>query len=72
MNKEIFIIIGKNIKKYRKEKNYTTKDLSIITNIEENKLKNYEKNGVDGNITFNELNLISTSLEINIIKLFKK
>ena len=72
MNKDLFIIIGKNIKKYRLLKNYTIKDLAEITNINISKLDNYEKNGVDGNITFNELNLISTNLEINIIKLFEK
>lgn len=71
MNKDIYILIGKNISKYRIKKGYTLKDLSITTNLDINYLDEIEKNGVDGNITFDELNKICKSLEINMINLFE-
>ena len=70
MDKDLFILIGKNIKKYRELKNYTIEELAIMTNIDVELLKKYEKEGVNKNITFEKLNKICDCLEINIKKLF--
>lgn len=66
MDKDIFIIIGNNIKRYRLLKKYTIQDLSLMTNINADIIMNYEKHGVDGDLTFDELNKICKALEINI------
>lgn len=71
MKDDIFILIGKNIKKFREEKGYTLNDISISTNLDINYLENIEKNGVDGSITFEELIKISSALDINITDLFR-
>lgn len=72
MEEDIYIIIGKNIQKYRNEKKFTIKDLSIMTGLDINYLKSIEKNGVDKNITFDSLIKICNALEIKIINLFEK
>ena len=72
MDYNIFILIGKNIKKNREEKNYTIKDLAITTNLDIDYLEKIEKEGVDGSITFDELIKISSALSVNITDLFKE
>lgn len=71
MDNDIYMLIGKNIKKIRKSKGYTLKDLSLMINLDIKYLEKIEKEGVDGNITFDMLNNICKSLEINILELFK-
>ena len=71
MKDDIFILIGHNIKKFREEKGYTIKDLSISTNLDIEYLDNIEKNGVDSSITFEELIKISNALDINMQDLFR-
>lgn len=72
MKNDIYITIGNNINKYRNKKNFTIKDLSIMTELDSNYLENIEKNGVDKNITFDSLVKICNALEIKIINLFEK
>ena len=72
MDYNIFILIGKNIKKNREEKNYTIKDLAITTNLDIDYIEKIEKEGVDGSITFDELIKISSALGVNITDLFKE
>lgn len=72
MEKEIYINIGKNIKKYRKKKKYSLEKFSQITNIQIEKLKEYETKGVNENTTFYELNIICITLEIKLIELLNK
>ena len=72
MNNDIYLLIGKNIKKYRESKKYTIEELSKITKIDKNYLKEIEKNGVTGDITFEKLNNICNSLNIKFIDLIQK
>ena len=72
MNDNIYILIGKNIKKFREKKKYSIKDLSLMTNIDLKDLEKIELEGVDGNITFEVLNTICKCLDINMIDLFHK
>ena len=72
MENDIYILIGKNIKKRREEKDYTIKDLSIMLNVDSIYLEKIEKEGVDGNITFELLNRICNCLDITLLELLKK
>ena len=70
MKEQIYIMIGKNIKKIREEKGYSIKDLSRLTNLDTEYLSKIEQQGVDEKITFETLNTIATTLDINITYLF--
>ena len=70
MNEKIYIYVGKNIKKYRKKRGLSLKELSNLTNLDQKYLKNIEEKGVDGNITFYILNNFCDILNIPIKDLF--
>ena len=71
MDKDIYIMIGNNIKKRRLNMNYTIKELAIITNLDYNYLKLIEENGVPDDITIEILTKICNGLNISILDLFK-
>lgn len=72
MNEEVYKVIGRNIKKYRKEKKYSIKEISESTGLDTDYLKKIEIEGVNGSITFDELNNISIALNINLKDLINK
>lgn len=72
MYNELYLLIGKNIKKFRMKKGYSLKDLSLMTNISIDDLQTIEDTGVSGNISFNTLNLVASSLDIKLVELFKE
>ena len=63
--------IGNNIKKIRLEKKYEISDLAMMTNLDIKYLEKIEENGVSNNITLEILSNICSSLDINILDLFK-
>lgn len=72
MHDDLYLLIGKNIKKFRMKKGYSLKDLSLITNISIDDLQTMEDAGVNGNICFDTLNLVASSLDIKLVELFKE
>ena len=66
----ICLNLGKSIKKFRKEKNMTQKDLVEKANISRNALINYETNKRTPNI--DTLNKISNALEIPLSRLYEE
>ena len=72
MHDDIYLLIGKNIKKFRMKKGYSLKDLSLMTNISIDDLQTIEDTGVSGNISFDTLNLVASSLDIKLVELFKE
>lgn len=72
MNKEdIYQVIGKNIKKYRKIKNINQEQLANLTNLSYGFIKNLEAKNVHATISIETLNLIAKSLDIKIGALFE-
>lgn len=72
MNNDIFLLIGKNIKKFRQKKGYSLKDLSLVTNISIKDLEKIEQEGTNENTKLEILNIIAISLDIKIVDLFQK
>ncbi len=72
MNNDIFLLIGKNMKKFRQEKGYSLKDLSRMTNISIKELEKIEQEGTTEKTNLETLNTIATSLNIKIVDLFQK
>lgn len=72
MNQDIFLLIGKNIKKFRQKKGYSLKDLSLLTKINIEELEKIELEGATANTNLETLNTIAVNLKIKIIDLFHK
>lgn len=70
MNNNIYLIIGKNIKKYRRLKKITQKELSIKTGYSISYIKKIESNLNYRNFSIKALSNISKALDIDIKNLF--
>ena len=64
----IINLVGHNIKKYRKLHKLTIEQLAFKMNVDYKQLWNLEHGAVDTNLTM--LNLVATTLNIDICKLF--
>lgn len=70
-NEDIYIIIGKNIKKYRKIKNINQEQLAILCNLSYGFIKNLEAKSVRTTISIETLGIIANSLDVPIYILLK-
>lgn len=68
----IYKTIGKNIKKYRKQKKLTQEQLAQITNLSYGYIKNLEAPNVYATISIETLNLLAKSLDTTIINLLSE
>lgn len=69
--RNIYYIIGQNIKRIRKEKNLTSLKLSKICNLSHGYLKNLEAKNVDATISIETLALIAKVLDVDISEFLK-
>ena len=69
--RNIYYIIGKNIKRIRKEKGLTQLELSKRCNLSHGYLKNLEAKSVDATISIETLALIANVLEVDISEFLK-
>ena len=70
--KNIYTLIGQNIKKYRKLKGYTQEQLATMTNLSYGYIKNLEAKGVYASISIETLQLIANELDVKLINLFEE
>ncbi len=70
-NKDIYKIIGKNIKKYRKLNNLTQEQLAIKTNLSYGYIKNLEAQSVYATISIETLLLIANTLNVKLVNLLE-
>lgn len=70
-HKDIYKLIGKNIKKYRKLKGLTQEQLAFKTNLSYGFIKNLEAKNVYATISIETLYVIAECLEVPITKLFE-
>ena len=70
--RNIYCIIGQNIKRIRKEKNLTSLKLSKMCNLSHGYLKNLEAENVDATISIETLALIAKVLDVDISELLKE
>ena len=68
----IYNIVGKNIKKYRKLKGYTGEELADLCNLSYGYIKNLESQKVYATISIETLKLIADKLEIKIANFFEE
>lgn len=70
MNKNRYLVlIGSNIRKYRKEKNLTIEELGLECGIDKSNLAPIEKGNI--NVTIGTLTRISEALQIDLKELFE-
>lgn len=69
MEKNIYDIIGRNIKKYRKKQKITQEQLARLTNLSYGYIKNLEAKNVRATISIETLNLIAHTLDVKITDL---
>lgn len=69
--RNIYYIIGQNIKRIRKEKNLTSFKLSKMCNLSHGYLKNLEAKNVDASISIETLALIAKILDVDISEFLK-
>lgn len=69
--KNIYCIIGQNIKRIRKEKNLTSLKLSKMCNLSHGYLKNLEAKNVNATISIETLALIAKILDVDITEFLK-
>ena len=70
--RNIYCIIGQNIKRIRKEKNLTSLKLSKMCNLSHGYLKNLEAENVNATISIETLALIAKVLDVDISELLKE
>ncbi len=70
--RNIYCIIGQNIKRIRKEKNLTSLKLSKMCNLSHGYLKNLEAKNVDATISIETLALIAKVLDVDISEFLKE
>lgn len=71
MKKNIYTIIGKNIKKYRKTSGLTQEQLALKTNLSYGFIKNLEAKNVHATISIETLELIAECLNVKISNFFE-
>ena len=71
MKKNIYTIIGKNIKKYRKANGLTQEQLALKTNLSCGFIKNLEAKSVRATISIETLELIAECLNVKIGNFFE-
>ena len=69
-SKNIYLVIGKNIQKYRKMKGYTGEKLANLCNLSYGYIKNLESSKVYATISIETLKLIADKLEVQIKDFF--
>jgi len=72
MNDNIYITIGQNIKKYRKQLGINQEQLANLTNLSYGYIKNLEAKGVYASISIETLAIIATALNVTIYDLVKE
>lgn len=70
-HKDIYKLIGKNIKKYRKLQKITQEQLAIKANLSYGFIKNLEAKNVYATISIETLAVIADCLNVSIVKLFE-
>ncbi len=68
----IYNLIGRNIKKYRKLKKITQEQLAIKANLSYGFIKNLEAKNVYATISIETLAVIADCLDVPIVKLFEE
>lgn len=71
MEKNVYKIIGQNIKKYRKLNKLTQEQLAIKTNLSYGYIKNLEAKNVYSTISIETLLLIAKCLNIKLVNLLE-
>ena len=70
-HKDIYKLIGQNIKKYRKMQKITQEQLAMKTNLSYGFIKNLEAKNVYATISIETLSVIANCLNVPIVKLFE-
>ena len=70
-HKDIYKLIGKNIKKYRKIKKITQEQLAIKANLSYGFIKNLEAKNVYATISIETLAIIADCLDVKLIQLLE-
>lgn len=70
-HKDVYKLIGKNIKKYRKAKKITQEQLAIKANLSYGFIKNLEAKNVYATISIETLAVIAECLNIPLVKLLE-
>ena len=71
-HKDIYKLIGKNIKKYRKLKKMTQEQLAIKANLSYGFIKNLEAKNVYATISIETLAVIADCLDVPLVKLLEE
>lgn len=71
-NKNIYLIVGKNIQKYRKLKGLTGEDLANLCNLSYGYIKNLESKKVYATISIETLKLIADKLNVKLGDFFEE
>lgn len=70
-NPDMYLVVARNVKKYREENNYTIKELAEYTKIQESFLENFENADKITTISIYDLYKISVVLNVSIDKFFQ-
>ncbi len=70
-HKDIYKLIGQNIKKYRKMQKITQEQLAMKANLSYGFIKNLEAKNVYATISIETLSVIADCLNVPIVKLFE-
>ena len=70
-HKDIYKLIGQNIKKYRKMQKITQEQLAMKANLSYGFIKNLEAKNVYTTISIETLSVIANCLNVPIVKLFE-
>ena len=70
-HKDIYKLIGQNIKKYRKMQKITQEQLAMKANLSYGFIKNLETKNVYATISIETLSVIANCLNVPIVKLFE-
>lgn len=70
-HKDIYKLIGQNIKKYRKMQEITQEQLAMKANLSYGFIKNLEAKNVYATISIETLSVIADCLNVPIVKLFE-
>lgn len=70
-HKDIYKLIGQNIKKYRKMQKITQEQLAMKANLSYDFIKNLETKNVYATISIETLSVIADCLNVPIVKLFE-
>lgn len=71
-HRDVYKLIGKNIKKYRKKEKITQEKLAMRANLSYGFIKNLEAKNVYATISIETLAVIADSLNVPIAKLFEE